>query len=156
MDLKIVPFTFMLISSLCVLSPLPMRPLHSEAQPRVCARLVAESCLTLCNPTDSNPPDSSVHGIFQAGILEWVAISSSRGSSQPRDGTLISCVSCSGRRILYQRATWEAQPSNTQPLNPFWSEQWAGLMPLAYEAVGHDLILLLQTVLGMSRDLPIR
>ena len=47
----------------------------------------AKLCLTLCNPMDCSPPGSSVHGIFQAGIKEWVAISSSRGSSQPRDRT---------------------------------------------------------------------
>ena len=46
--------------------------------------LVAQLCLTLCNPMDCSPPDSSVHEIFQARILEWVAISFSRGSSQPR------------------------------------------------------------------------
>ena len=44
----------------------------------------AQSCLTLCNPMDCSPPGSSVHGIAQARILEWIAISSSRGSSQPR------------------------------------------------------------------------
>src|SRR5574340_167266 len=42
-----------------------------------------QSCLTLCDPVDSSPPGSSVHGILQARILEWVAISFSRGSSQP-------------------------------------------------------------------------
>ena len=50
---------------------------------------------------------SSVHRIFQAGILEWVAISFSRGSSRPRDRTCIPCISCIGRRILYHCATWE-------------------------------------------------
>ena len=45
---------------------------------------VAQSFLTLCDPMDCCPPDSSVHGIIQARILEWVAISYSRGSSQPR------------------------------------------------------------------------
>ena len=49
--------------------------------------LVAHLCLTLCNPMDCNPSGSSVHEIFQARILEWVAISFSRGSSQPRDQT---------------------------------------------------------------------
>ena len=49
--------------------------------------LVAESCPTLCDPTDCSPPDSSVHGILQARILEWVAMSFSRGSSKPRDQT---------------------------------------------------------------------
>ena len=46
-----------------------------------------QSCLTLCDPMDSSPPGSSVHRILQARILEWVAISFSRGSSQPRDQT---------------------------------------------------------------------
>ena len=43
--------------------------------------LVTQSCLTLCNPTDYSPTGSSVHGIHQAGILEWVAIAFSRVSS---------------------------------------------------------------------------
>ena len=46
--------------------------------------LVAQLSLTLCNPMDCSPPGSSVHGIIQARILKWVAISFSRGSSQPR------------------------------------------------------------------------
>ena len=46
--------------------------------------LVTQSCPTLCNPTDCSPPGFSVHGIFQARILEWVAISFSRGSSKPQ------------------------------------------------------------------------
>ena len=57
-----------------------------------CGRLVAELCLTLCNPVHCSPPGSSVHGIFQASTLEWVAISSSRGSSRPRDQTRVSCT----------------------------------------------------------------
>ena len=51
----------------------------------VVAMLVAQSCPTLCGPMDCSPPGSSVHGILQARKLEWVAISSSRGDSQPRD-----------------------------------------------------------------------
>ena len=58
---------------------------------------VAQLCLTLCNPIDCNPPDSSVHGISQAKILECVAISSSRGSSWPSDQTHASYISCIGR-----------------------------------------------------------
>ena len=54
--------------------------------------LVAQSCLTLCNPLDSSPPGSSVRGIFQTRILAWVVISFSRGSSWPRDQTCVSCV----------------------------------------------------------------
>ena len=46
---------------------------------------VAQLCPTLCDPVDYSPPGSSIHGIFQASILEWVAISFSRRSSQPRD-----------------------------------------------------------------------
>ena len=53
---------------------------------------VAQSCLTLCDPMDCSPPGSSVHGILQARRLEWVAISSSRGSSQPWGWTSVSCV----------------------------------------------------------------
>ena len=49
---------------------------------------VAQSCPTLCDPVDCSPPGSSVHGILQAGIPEWIAISFSRGSSRPRDQTL--------------------------------------------------------------------
>ena len=55
---------------------------------------VTKLCPTLCDPMDYNPPGSFVLGVLQARILEWVAISSSRGSSQPRDRTLVSCVSC--------------------------------------------------------------
>ena len=52
---------------------------------------VTQSCLTLCDPMDCSPPGSSVHGIFQARGLEWIAISFSRGSSQPRARTQVSC-----------------------------------------------------------------
>ena len=52
--------------------------------------LVAQSCLTLCDPIDCSLPGSSVHGISQARILEWVAIPFSRASSQLRDPTLVS------------------------------------------------------------------
>ena len=72
----------------------------------MCAEFVcALLCLTLCNPMDCSQPGSSVRGIFQAGILEWVAISFSRGSSWPRDWNLIFCISCTGRWILYHRTT---------------------------------------------------
>ena len=52
----------------------------------------SQSCLTFCDTMDCGPPGSSVQGILQARILEWVAISFSRGSSQPRDWTWISCI----------------------------------------------------------------
>ena len=53
---------------------------------------VAQLCPTLCDPMDCSLPGTSVHGIFQARILEWVAISFSRGSSQPMDQTQVSCI----------------------------------------------------------------
>ena len=59
-----------------------------------------------CSTVDYSPPGSSVHGISQAIILEWIAISFSRGSSWHRDGTHVSCMS---RRILYHWAMWETQ-----------------------------------------------
>ena len=55
--------------------------------------LVTQSCPTLCDSVDCSPPGSSVHGILQARILEWVAISYSRGSSWPRNQTWVSCIS---------------------------------------------------------------
>ena len=58
---------------------------------------------------DCSPPGYSDYGILQARILEWVAISSSKGSSLPRDG---SCLFCIGRRILYHLATWEVPVSS--------------------------------------------
>ena len=54
--------------------------------------LVTQSCPTLCNPMDCIPSGPSVYGIFQARILEWVAISFSRGSSGPRDRIHVSCI----------------------------------------------------------------
>ena len=54
--------------------------------------LIAQSCLTLCDPMNTARPGSSVHGLLQARKLEWVAILFSRGSSQPRDQTWVSCI----------------------------------------------------------------
>ena len=72
---------------------------HDEIAVRCCAHLF-QSCLTLCDPTDCSPP-GSVHGILQARILEWVAMPSSRGSSQSRNQTYVSYVSCIGSQVLY-------------------------------------------------------
>ena len=63
-------------------------PVHSE---------VTQSCPTLCDPVDCSQPGSSIHGIFQARVLEWVAISFSRGSSRPRDQTQVCHIV--GRRF---------------------------------------------------------
>ena len=73
-----------------------------------CVCSVTRSCLTVCDPMDCSPLGSSVHGIFQARILEWVAISSSRGSSKPRVQTWVYCISWIGQQILYHCDTWEA------------------------------------------------
>ena len=62
-----------------------------------CLFKVTQSCPTLCDPVDCSPPGSSIHGILQASILEWVAISFSRGSSQLRDRTQVSHTA--GRRF---------------------------------------------------------
>ena len=67
--------------------------------------LVSKSCPTLLPLMDCSLPGSSVHGISQVRIVQWVAISSSRGSSQPRDQI---CTSCIGSWIYYQWTTWEA------------------------------------------------
>ena len=82
----------------------------------LCMCSVAKSCLTLWDPMDCSLPSSSVHGIFQARILEWIAISSSRGSSWLRVWTHVSCISCTGRRILYHWAAREA-PWYTNMIN---------------------------------------
>ena len=74
----------------------------------VCARSVAQSCPALCNPKDCSPPGSSVHGISQPRILEWAAISFSKGSSWSRDWTHTSCI---GRWILHLWAASEALSS---------------------------------------------
>ena len=63
---------------------------------------VAQLSLTLCDSMDHSPPGSSVHGVLQARILEWVAYPFSRGSSWPRDQIRVSCI---GRRILYHWVT---------------------------------------------------
>ena len=74
---------------------------------------------TLCDPLDCSPPGSSVHGILQAGILEWVAVASSRGPSRPRDGTRVSCTAGG---FFTSRATGEA---------PFSFRLWALLCSLS-------------------------
>ena len=76
--------------------------------------LVIQWCLTLCDPMDYSLPGSSVHGIFQARILEWVAMPSSRGSSQPRDRTHDSYVSRIGRQVLYHQC-YLGSPSASLP-----------------------------------------
>ena len=81
-----------------LLRPLPKVTLHLWTPVCACS---PQSYPTLCDPVDCSLLGSSVHGILQARILEWVAKPSSRRSSRPRDQTHISYISCIGRRVLY-------------------------------------------------------
>ena len=74
-----------------------VNPIYLSMKVKV-KQLVAHSCPTLRDPMGYSPPDSSVHEIFQGRIPEWVVISSSRGSSRPRDQI---CVFCTDRQSLY-------------------------------------------------------
>ena len=65
---------------------------------------ITQSCPTLRDPTDCSPPGSSAHGTLQARILEWVAMPSTRGSSQPTDPTLLFCTA---GRFFTVWATWK-------------------------------------------------
>ena len=100
--------------------PYPL-PLTSSFDPSE-VNEVSQSCPTLCDPMDgslpgsmdSSLPGSAIHGIFQAKILEWAAISFSRGSSQPRDQTWVSCVG--DRRFT----VWATNPSTTSHFSFSW------------------------------------
>ena len=70
-----------------------------------CACMLSCSVVSICDCMDYGPPGSSVHGILQERRLEWIAISSPRGSSWPRDQAHVSCI---GRAILYHWSIWEA------------------------------------------------
>ena len=73
--------------------------------------LVTQSCLTLCDPMDCSLPGSSIYGILQARILEWVVVLSSRGSFPPRDGIYVSYALALAGWFFTTSATWEAQYS---------------------------------------------
>ena len=79
--------------------------------------LVTQSCLTLCNPRECSPPGSSVHGISQARILEWVAIPFSRGSSRPWDQTQVSRIA--GRFFT----VWAPRKSNSEDYRSYYENQ---------------------------------
>ena len=92
--------------------------------------LVTKSYLILCDPMDYSQLGSSVHGILQARILEWIAISFSRGSSQPRDRTHISCV---GRQILYCWATRKVLAIMTRDwINIYWINDLKWLISILF------------------------
>ena len=124
-----------------------------------CCCLVAQLCSTLCDPTDCSPPGSSVCGVPQARILEWVAILFSRGSFQPRDRTRVSCTV---RQILYRVATrkalhlWQREvvtlllfwAALISPWTLVWASSgswwWTGkpgvLQSMGLQRVGHDWV----------------
>ena len=93
--------------------------------------LVAQSCPTLCSPMDYSSPGSSVHGVLQARILEWVAIPFSRRSSQLRDRTRVSLTACRFFTIWATREACKIQ-----------AEDWLILKILQW------IIILWNTVLG--------
>ena len=95
---------------------------------------VSQSCLTLCNPMDCSPPDSSVHGILQARIPEWIDIPFSRGSSGPSHQVL-GLLHC--KQIIYHRLSHQRE-ENGNPLqcscleNPRdWGAWWAAIYGVA-------------------------
>ena len=107
--------------------------------------LVTQSWPALHDLLDSSLPGFSIHGIFQARILEWVVIPFSSGFSWRRDWT---CVSCSGRQIMYHWATWETEISwwmNPSDWNKFtldlclrkgvWKKQFSSVQPFLLEAI---------------------
>ena len=97
------PFKSRLSLSLEVWMVLLTNPSKNEKASKL-SRVRAESlqsCPTLCEPMDRSPPGSSVLGILQARILEWVAMPSSRGFSRPWDWIRVSYVSCTGRQLLW-------------------------------------------------------
>ena len=95
---------------------------EGEGQPLQSSKVfITQLCLTVCDPKDCSPPGSSVHGILQARILEWVVIPFSRGSSQSRDRTVVSCIAS---RFFTTWATREApmisrlDTETSEPLTP--------------------------------------
>ena len=87
---------------------------------------VTQSCLTLCEPINCSLPSSSVHGILQARVLEWVAISFSRGCSRPRDPDQVSCIA---GRFFTIRAPREAQLSQKVIITALLCSEVAQLCP---------------------------
>ena len=89
------------------------------------ACLVTQSCLTLCDPLDYSLPVSSVQGIFQARVLEWVAIPSSKGSFQSRDRTRLMLsyqLSSKLRDLQTQMGCFRQRPSESQKIESCWPE----------------------------------
>ena len=90
-------------AEVAAVQPLPPFLLPVSSCRHTCS--VAQLCLT-CNTTDCSPPGSSIHGISQARMLEWIAIFFSRGSSQPRDQTSVFYISCIASGFLTHEPSW--------------------------------------------------
>ena len=86
------------------------------------------SRIWLCNPMDCDPPGSSVHGILQAWILEWVAIPFSRGSSQPRDRTRVSHMAAASKSLPFESP---GKPMGSQRVGHDWGDLAQHLHPLS-------------------------
>ena len=84
-------FGLFVFSFIICMSSVYTKKLHLST---LCVCVCMSNCVQLCNLMNCSLPGISIHGIFQARILEWVATSYSKGSSRPRDGTHVSCVSC--------------------------------------------------------------
>ena len=110
---------YLLLSKKVKMKSLGKRIMHAHGLSRV----------WLYSPKDCSPPGSSVNEIYQARILEWIAIFYSRGSSQPKDQTQDSWVSWTGRQILYHWATLEAPGKTTETVK--WSVGLRGVRLVA-------------------------
>ena len=86
---------------------------------------VTQLCPTLCDPTDWSPPSSSDQDIFQARILEYIAISYSRRLSRPRDQTYVSVSPALAGRFFATSATWEAHDTQQN-----WKKTWSQGLPV--------------------------
>ena len=132
--------------SVCERRPSPPQPWAGITKPELLAQHVhaksPQSCLTLCNPRACSPPGSSVLGILQARILEWVAMPSSRGSSRPRDGTpsLTSPTLAGG--FFTASATWAGPGLILPPLlaTPFQSRLTSPATKLVTEGKNDDFL----------------
>ena len=98
-------------------------PLHSIPQSET---EVAQSCPALCDPMGCGLPGSSVHGIFQAIVLEWIAISFSRGSTQPRDRTRVSRIV---DRHYHLSPCTQYHTGVGKPPTNLWTTPWTHLYP---------------------------
>ena len=101
---------------------------------------------TLCDPMDCSPPGSSVHGILQARILKWVAMPSSRGSSQPRDQTHVSC------HLLWPAGSLPLAPPGKPILPTTLSKAWLHLQRSYFQIRSHSQVLRVRTSTPLLRD----